>query len=135
MHCKSQNHKLLSHPATNFDWWKLKRSKAWKKALKDRAKTAGTDKIEIKVEPNTGLLSSVKINGVELGDAVKCVTYVHTPKDWPTVAIEFTSNDISIEIPNAVKDAKPIKGIKIWRATPSSKEIRNLLSGKQRNLR
>lgn len=55
---------------------------------------------------------------------------VHTPKDWPTVAIEFTSNDISIEIPNAVKDAKPIKGIKIWRANPSSKEIRNLLSGK-----
>lgn len=129
MHCKSQNHKLLSHPATNFDWWKLKRSKAWKKAAKDKEKITGTDKIEIKVEPNTGLLSSVKVNGIELGNTIKCVTYCHDQKDWPTVTVEFISNDVSIEIPNAVEAVKPTKNIRVWRATPSSREIKNLLLG------
>lgn len=71
------------------------------------------NKIEIRVDPNTGLTSSVKLGGVEIGQSVRSVTFHHEGGNWPTLTLELVSNDVLLDIPNATEDVGASKGISV----------------------
>lgn len=75
------------------------------------------NKIEIRVDPNTGLTSSVKLGGVEIGQSVRSVTFHHEGGNWPTLTLELVSNDVLLDIPNAAECVGASKGISVWKAT------------------
>ena len=86
------------------------------------------NKIEIRVDPNTGLTSSVKLDGVEIGQSVRSVTFHHEGGKWPTLTLELVSlvsNDVLLDIPNATEDVGASKGISVWKATPVSEQPHN----------
>lgn len=57
------------------------------------------NKIEIRVDPNTGLTSSVKLGGVEIGQSVRSVTFHHEGGNWPTLTLDLVSNDVLLDVP------------------------------------
>lgn len=75
------------------------------------------NKIEIRVDPNTGLTNSVKLGGVEIGQSVRSVTFHHEGGSWPVLTLELVSNDVLLDIPNAAEDVGASKGISVWRAS------------------
>jgi hypothetical protein len=85
------------------------------------------NKIEIRVDPNTGLKSSVKLGGVEIGQSVRSVKFHHEGGSWPTLTLELVSNDVLLDIPNAAECVGASKGISVWKATPVSEQPHNLL--------
>ncbi len=77
-------------------------------------------KIEIRVNPDDGLLSSVKVGGVEIGNSVIEITYQHVAGGFPTLTLNLVSNDILLEIPNATEDVITSKQISVWKASSIS---------------
>ena len=83
------------------------------------------NKIEIRVDPNTGLTGSVKLGGVEIGQSVRSVTFHHEGGSWPVLTLELVSNDVLLDIPNVAEDVGASKGISVWKATPVSEQPHN----------
>jgi len=74
-------------------------------------------KIEIRVDPDDGLLSSVRVGGVEIGNSVSDITYRHTAGRFPTLTLNLVSDNILLEIPNAEEDMMTSKRVGVWRAS------------------
>lgn len=83
------------------------------------------NKIEIRVDPNTGLTNSVKLGGVEIGQSVRSVTFHHEGGSWPVLTLELVSNDVLLDIPNAAEDVGASKGISVWRASSTPEQPHN----------
>lgn len=77
-------------------------------------------KIEIRVNPDDGLLSSIKVGGVEIGGSVTEITYQHVAGKFPILTLNLVSNDISLEIPNATQDVTTSNQISVWKASSTS---------------
>lgn len=57
------------------------------------------NKIEIRVNPNTGLTSNVKLDGVKIGQSVHSVTFHHEGGKCPILTLELVTDDVLLDAP------------------------------------
>lgn len=89
--------------------------------------------IEIRIEPNTGLVCSFKIDGVEFAKMLTGVRFEHKAGRYPKITAEFISENISIDVPCAdetelkTDEQKPHRYQRSWTGIPKLEKVRKIL--------
>lgn len=135
---------------SGFAWLNVKGLKIKKKTVGDAidefyGKNAPEHKehnhqshIEIRIEPNTGLVCSFKVDGMELAKMLTGVSFEYKAGKYPKITAEFVSDNISIDIPCAdetelkTDDQKPHLYQRSWIGTPKSEKVRKILMRQRR---
>ncbi len=129
-----------------FDWLDITETKENGKCLRDtieefygenrpHERAPGKfSRIEIKVEPDTGLVCSFKVDGIELGKtSLGDIEFKKRPGDFAIVTAEFITNNIEIDVPSAKEiqfksNAQTQHQCqKSWRGMPISKKVQKIL--------